>query len=110
MLKMKVFILTLIFYSQLLVGQTDYSKFVNSDQLNKKQKIETGNRSEEIVFLGEINNKTGQPIYYVISIFQLVKTEISVHGHSNILFLDNKLKINIFTIHKLYEFIKIKRG
>ena len=93
MIKQSIFFLT-FFLSLTIFGQTNYSVFVRHDQINKKQIISSKDgSSEEIIYLGEIKNKSGQTIYYVLSVYRLVQAAIEKHGHSNVIFLDYDLKV-----------------
>jgi hypothetical protein len=69
-----------------------YSKFVKPDQINKKQIVKTKEGKEEIIFLGTIKNKRGHVLFYVLTVFSEVQAVITVHGHSNIIYLDTSKK------------------
>ena len=85
--------MTLTLYSEIVFGQPDYAKFVKADKVEKKQLISTSDgSSEEIIYLGEIKDKKGETIYYVLSVFRLVQAAIVKHGHSDVIFLDKDLK------------------
>ena len=72
--------------------ETDYTKYIQNDRINKKQKNKTKYGKEEIVYLGEIKDNNGNPISHVLSIYGEVKAAIEVHGHSEIIFINNNLK------------------
>lgn len=68
---------------------TDYSKYINDRLINKKQIVKTPGVKEEIVYLGKIKNSKGQVKFYILSLFTEVQAAIALHGHSNVLYLDN---------------------
>lgn len=70
-----------------------YSKFVKSRQIGKKQIVKTGEGKEEITFLGTIKDRKGKTLFYVLAMYSVVKAAITVHGHSNIIYLDSEKKL-----------------
>jgi hypothetical protein len=93
MLKRVIIILTYFVSVTNLFAQTDYSKFIKADKINKKQTHKYGKDVDSIVYLGVIKDNDGTTIYHVISNFRLVQAAIQKHGHSEIVFLDKNLKV-----------------
>jgi len=90
MLKTTIIILFISVFSTISSGQTDYSKFVKTGKKSKKQFVKTKDRdTENIIYLGDIKNKNGLTIYFVLSSFSVTQAAIQKHGHSNVIFLDS---------------------
>ena len=81
--------ITLIFYLSSNGQSNNYSKFVNYRLINKKQTVKTDGDEKDITYLGKIQNKNGKTIFYVLTVFEKVQAAIVIHGHSNIIYLDN---------------------
>lgn len=72
--------------------ETDFTKYIHADLINKKQKNKTKYGKEEIIYLGEIKEKDGTVISHVVTVFGEVQATIEIHGHSQIVFIRNNLK------------------
>lgn len=68
----------------------EYSKYVKDNLINKKQTLKTNGDKKEIVYLGKIKDNNGKALFYLLSIYSEVQAAIIIHGHSNVIYLDNK--------------------
>ena len=62
------------------------------DSLKKTHKIKNPHGYKEVNYLGTIKKSTGDTLYYVFGIYSAVQAAIQIHGHSNIIYLNKKLK------------------
>ena len=75
-----------------LFGQNEYSKYIVVDSLRKVHKVKNPHGYEQINYLGPIKKSNGDTLYYVFGIFTGVQAAITIHGHSNIVYLNRKYK------------------
>lgn len=85
-----ILVISLLFYLS-SKGQTiNYSKFVHDHLINKNQTVKTSaTDKEDIIYLGKIKDKNGKTLFYILTIYSQVQAAIVIHGHSNIIYLDN---------------------
>ena len=85
----KVISILLILVTTKLFGQSEYAKYIVADSLKKTNKVKNHQGYEEINYLGVIKKTSGDTLYYVFAVFGKVT---GGHGHSNIIYLNKKLK------------------
>lgn len=85
-----ILILLTILFSCKLFGQSEYTKYIVADSLNKTCFVKFEGGDSKITYLGIIKNQKGDTLYYVFSDFTRIQAAIQMHGHSNIIFLNKK--------------------
>lgn len=88
--KIQILILITISFTSYLLGQSEYKKYIVANSSKKTHFIKTKSGDSRITYLGTVRNRKGDTLYYVLSDFSRVKAAIQMHGHSNIIFLNNK--------------------
>ncbi|MEO6405872.1 MAG: hypothetical protein ABIY51_08455 [Ferruginibacter sp.] len=85
-----IIILFLSIFLKAKAQVSNYSKYLNDHLINKKQTIKTRDDKKDIVYLGKIKDIDGKVKFYILSIYSEVQAAIEIHGHSNVIYLDNK--------------------
>jgi hypothetical protein len=83
-------IVIVLFFFDAAAQEEDYSLYVGDKLINKKQTIQTTEGKKELVYLGKIKNDKGKILYHIIAMYSEVQAAIVIHGHSNVLYLDEK--------------------
>jgi len=81
-----------ILLSTKLFGQSDFGKYIVADSLKKTHRVKNQYGYQEINYLGTIKKSTGDTLYFVFGVYSAVQAAIQIHGHSNIIYLNKKLK------------------
>src|ERR1700749_1330518 len=92
MQKIKIIISLTILLIGKMLGQSDYAKYIAADSLRKIHKVKNSHGYQEINYLGTINKPNNDTLYYVFGVYTAVQAAIQIHGHSNIIYLNKKLK------------------
>ena len=85
-------LIVIILFTCKLVGQSEYSKYIVADSLKKTQLVKNKTGDKKINYLGVIKKANGDTLSYIVTVFSRVKAAVVMHGHSNIIYLNKKLK------------------